>query len=76
VPDVWRGCCDRQRAWYPADIAQILSEPVKKAKGTKGLGMGLLFAQTIVQTYGGDIRVISTGPGGTVMDHTSAGSTR
>ncbi len=29
------------------------------------LGLGLLLAQTIVQTYGGNIRVASTGPAGT-----------
>ena len=29
--------------------------------------MGLLIAQTIVQTYGGEIRVEDTGPEGTTM---------
>jgi len=29
--------------------------------------MGLLMAHTIVQTYGGDIRVEATGPAGTTM---------
>jgi len=47
--------------------AQLFREPVKKLNRAKGLGIGLLFAQTIVQTYGGDLRCDSTGPTGTTM---------
>lgn len=52
----------------PSEIEQqILREPIKKSPGVKGSGMGLLLAQTIVQTYGGDIRLGSTGLDGTTM---------
>ncbi len=52
----------------PEDIqAKIGLEAIEKAEGAKGLGMGLLIAQTIVQTYGGEIRVEDTGPEGTTM---------
>jgi len=47
--------------------SKILREPIAKLRDTKGLGMGLLFAQVIVQTYGGEIQVGSTGPTGTKM---------
>lgn len=46
---------------------QLLKEPIKKPKGAKGSGIGLLLAQTIIQTYGGDIDLRSTGPTGTTM---------
>ncbi len=42
--------------------AKLGLEPIERPKGAKGLGMGLLMAQTIVQTYNGEIRVKSTGP--------------
>ncbi len=42
-------------------------ERIEKPQDARGLGMGLLMAQTIVQTYGGEIRVASTGPAGTEM---------
>jgi len=45
----------------------LFHEQIKKPKGTKGLGMGLLMAQTIAQTYGGEIRVETTDPTGTSM---------
>jgi len=48
-------------------LPKLLQEPIGKSKEVKGLGMGLLFAHTIVQTYGGEIRVGSTGPTGTTM---------
>ncbi|MGQ9601045.1 MAG: sensor histidine kinase, partial [Anaerolineae bacterium] len=52
----------------PEEIrAKIGLEPIEKPEDAKGLGMGLLMAQTIVQTYGGEIRVDSTGPTGTTM---------
>jgi signal transduction histidine kinase len=40
---------------------------VEKPEDAKGLGIGLLIAQAIVQTYGGDIQLESTGPTGTTM---------
>jgi PAS domain S-box-containing protein len=48
-------------------LAQLFREPIKKSRGAKGMGIGLLFAQTIVQTYGGDIRCESSGPAGATM---------
>lgn len=46
---------------------KIGMEFIEKPEDAKGLGMGLLMARTIVQTYGGEIRVASTGPTGTTM---------
>ncbi len=40
---------------------------IEKAEDARGLGMGLLMAQTIVQTYGGDIKVEKSGADGTTM---------
>lgn len=52
----------------PEDVLpKLFLEPVRKPKGAKGLGVGLLMAQTIVQTYGGEIRVVATGPTGTTI---------
>ena len=48
-------------------LPKLFQEPIRKPKGVSGLGVGLLLAQTIVQTYGGEIRVASTGPTGTTM---------
>jgi GAF domain-containing protein len=47
--------------------AKIGLERIEKPEDAEGLGMGLLIAQTIAQTYRGDIRVESTGPSGTTM---------
>jgi len=47
--------------------AKIGLELIEKAQDAEGLGMGLLMAQTIVQTYEGRIWVASTGPTGTTM---------
>ena len=46
---------------------RLFRAPIPRPKGSKGLGVGLLMAHTIVQTYGGDIRLDSTGPLGTTM---------
>jgi len=46
---------------------QLFQRPIDKPKGGRGLGIGLLMAQMIAQTYGGDIYVGQTGPGGTSM---------
>jgi signal transduction histidine kinase len=48
-------------------LPRLFLEPIKKPKGVKGLGIGLLMAQAIVQTYGGEIGVDSTSPTGTTM---------
>ncbi|MCS6845910.1 MAG: GAF domain-containing protein [Caldilineales bacterium] len=51
----------------PDEISAVLfKEPVRKSPGSGGAGLGLLMAQTIVQTYGGDI----------YLEHTSAAGTR
>jgi GAF domain-containing protein/ActR/RegA family two-component response regulator len=46
---------------------QLFQKPIDKPKGDKGLGMGLLMAQMIAQTYGGDIYIGHTGADGTAM---------
>ena len=46
---------------------RIGREWIEKPEDAKGLGMGLLMAYTIVQTYGGEIRVAATSPTGTTM---------
>jgi signal transduction histidine kinase len=52
----------------PASItSKLFKEPIIKHKGGKGLGMGMLLAQTVVQTYGGDIQLDFTGFNGTTI---------
>jgi len=52
----------------PAEVQErLFREPIAKLREAKGLGMGLLFAQMIIQTYGGEIRVGETGANGTTM---------
>jgi two-component system C4-dicarboxylate transport sensor histidine kinase DctB len=48
-------------------LPRLFWEPIRWPKGVEGLGMGLLMAQAIVQAYGGEIGVGSTGPAGTEM---------
>jgi len=48
-------------------LKQLFQAPIPRPKGSKGLGVGLLMAHTIIQTYGGDVRLGSTGPSGTTM---------
>jgi GAF domain-containing protein len=48
-------------------IPHLFHDQIEKAAGSKGLGMGLLMAQAIIQTYGGEIGVHSTGQTGTTM---------
>jgi len=48
-------------------LSKILHEPIRKGRGEKGLGIGLLLASTIIQTYGGDIRLDNTGPNGSTF---------
>lgn len=52
----------------PIDLQEkLFKEPIKKPEGAKGQGMGLLFALTIAQTYGGEIWIGETGQSGTTM---------
>lgn len=46
---------------------KLFQAAISRSKGEKGLGVGLLLADTIVQTYGGSIEVGATGPAGTSM---------
>ncbi len=48
-------------------LRKVFSEPLSKPKGSKGQGVGLLMAQTIVQAYGGELVVDSTNSSGTSM---------
>lgn len=48
-------------------LERVFREPIKKPLGAKGQGIGLLLAQTIVQTYHGTISCRETGPTGTIM---------
>lgn len=50
-----------------AILPKLFHEQIEKPKGAKGLGMGLLMAQTIAQTYGGEIRVETTNSTGASM---------
>lgn len=52
----------------PQRIQQyLLKLPIEKATGEKGMGMGLLMALTIAETYGGELRIGTSGPHGTSM---------
>jgi GAF domain-containing protein len=51
-------------------LVQIFNKPIEKSKGDEernGLGMGLLMAQAIIETYGGKLDVLRTGSEGTSM---------
>jgi len=47
-------------------LKNLFKERIKKRR-TKGLGIGLLMTQAIVQAYDGDIKVLRAGPGNTTM---------
>jgi GAF domain-containing protein len=52
----------------PADVRlKLFQKPIRKQKGEKGSGLGLFLARTIVQTYGGTLRIGSTGRTGTTV---------
>ena len=52
----------------PEDVlSKLFTEPIKKPKGSKGQGVGVLMAQTIIQAFGGEIVVESTSPAGTTL---------
>ena len=50
-----------------AILPHLFVEPIKKNSGEKGAGIGLLLASTIVQAYGGEIKVADTGPQGSTF---------
>jgi len=45
----------------------LFIDQIEKPEGSKGLGMGLLMVQAIIQTYGGEIRVKRPTQQGTAM---------
>lgn len=49
----------------PGVREQLLQQPIRKEKGERGMGVGLLLVQMIMQTYKGDVHVYASGPGGT-----------
>jgi PAS domain S-box-containing protein len=52
----------------PAEVVEKRFEtPITKLEGSRGAGIGLMIANTIVQTYGGSLRIQSTGGKGTDM---------
>jgi GAF domain-containing protein len=52
----------------PAPIrSQLGYDKIPKAQGERGMGMGVLLAQMIIQTYGGKIEVGTTGKTGTTI---------
>jgi GAF domain-containing protein/ActR/RegA family two-component response regulator len=52
----------------PEDVLEkLFKEPIDKPVGSRGAGIGLMLAQTIVQTYGGVIRVEPPGEIGADM---------
>lgn len=52
----------------PKHILEILfQKPIEKKKGEKGSGLGLFLAQTIIQAYGGTLKIEDTGPAGTTI---------
>ena len=48
-------------------LPKLFQAPISKPKGSKGLGVGLLMAHSIIQAYGGDIRLGATSSSGTTM---------
>jgi GAF domain-containing protein len=60
VQDTGKGIPDRVREY-------LFERPVPKQEGEKGLGVGLMMARLIVETYGGGIDVDSTGSDGTTI---------
>ena len=47
--------------------SKLFEKPIEKPRGAKGTGLGLFLARAILQTYGGKLDVVSTGPTGTTM---------
>jgi GAF domain-containing protein len=47
----------------PKKVCNLLfKEPIPRAEGAEGSGVGLLIARTIIRRYGGDIELLRTGP--------------
>lgn len=58
---------DRGRG-FPQEVAdKIFRGKIEKQADATGLGMGLLMAQAIIETYGGSLEIMETSPGGTTM---------
>jgi signal transduction histidine kinase len=51
----------------PEELNPIILREVIPHKKSKGFGVGLLLAQTIIETYEGELKVDSTGPQGTTI---------
>lgn len=52
----------------PDEVLPLLfNEQIKKEPGSKGLGMGLMIVQCIVEAYRGEVKVESTNANGTTM---------
>ncbi len=51
----------------PNIAKRLFKKPIPKPKGSRGSGIGLMLAQTIFQTYRGDIRLEATSDKGTTM---------
>lgn len=51
----------------PEVQSRLFKEQIKKTPGVKGLGIGLMMVQCIVEAYRGEVEVGSTGPNGTTM---------
>jgi PAS domain S-box-containing protein len=49
----------------PEVLSNLFHAPIVAHRGHGGMGIGLLIAKLVMGTYGGDIRVLETGPGGT-----------
>jgi GAF domain-containing protein/CheY-like chemotaxis protein len=58
---------DTGTGFKPDVLAMLFNKQVEKDSGSKGLGMGLLMVQCIVEAYSGEINVAATGPTGTTM---------
>ena len=48
-------------------IPFLFKQPIPKNRGETGVGLGLLMAQMIFQTYGGDLQLTNTGSQGTTF---------
>lgn len=48
-------------------IPLLFKQPISQNRSGKGLGLGLLMAQMIFQTYGGDLQLTHTSPHGTTF---------
>ncbi len=56
---------DNGKGFPPQALKLAGIRPIPKKKGEQGLGLGMLMAQLIVQTFGGEILQPTSGPAGT-----------